>query len=56
MFNAVLRQMLNCITKHMSLRKSAKSFKSFFNEEIQAIVPERKGERGWNYEALIKYV
>lgn len=35
--------------------KSAKNFKQFFNE-IQAIVPERKGERGWNYEALIKYV
>lgn len=36
--------------------KSAKNFKQFFNNEIQAIVPERKGERGWNYEALIKYV
>ena len=31
------------------------NFKQFFNNEIQAIVPERKGERGWNYEALIKY-
>lgn len=36
--------------------KIAKNFKQFFNNEIQAIVPERKGERGWNYEALIKYV
>lgn len=36
--------------------KSAKNFKQFFNNEIQAIAPERKGERGWNYEALIKYV
>lgn len=39
--------------KHFA--KSAKNFKQFFNNEIQAIVPERKGERGWNYEALIKY-
>lgn len=38
--------------KHFA--KSAQNFKQFFNE-IQAIVPERKGERGWNYEALIKY-
>ncbi len=37
-------------------QKSVKNFKYFFNEEIQAVVPERKGERGWNYEALIKYV
>lgn len=40
--------------KHFA--KIAKNFKQFFNNEIQAIVPERKGERGWNYEALIKYV
>lgn len=40
--------------KHFA--KSAENFKQFFNNEIQAIVPERKGERGWNYEALIKYV
>lgn len=35
--------------------KRAESFSQFF-KEIQAIVPERKGEKGWNYEALIKYV
>ena len=40
--------------KHFA--KIAKNFKQFFNNEIQAIVPGRKGERGWNYEALIKYV
>lgn len=36
--------------------KRATDFKDFFNNEIQEIVPERKGKRGWNYGTLIKYL
>lgn len=34
--------------------KSNVAFKNFF-ADCAAIVPERKGERGWNYEAIKKY-
>lgn len=37
-----------------SFAKSNVAFKDFF-ADCAAIVPERKGERGWNYEAIKKY-
>lgn len=37
-----------------SFAKSNVAFKNFF-ADCAAIVPERKGERGWNYEAIKKY-
>lgn len=34
--------------------KSDVTLKDFF-ADCETIVPERKGERGWNYEAIKKY-
>lgn len=35
-------------------KRKADNFKQFF-KEVEAIVPERKGRRGWNYGAIVRY-